>query len=147
MVAVKSTLLPGTMTEQVNSLSAPVYLKHAQISMIRGNILITICNATNRVTPNNIVAACKIRGIWQIAVKTQTARAQLLTQGISIDKQLVQLYDDNPYTHRTGETSEKIGFKELPFEFQTYHITKFFLYSLKLNQDQISDLHMKKTRQ
>ena len=113
------------MTEQVNRLSAPVYLKHADVSMIRGNILITICNAANRVTPNNIVGAYKSRGIWQIAVKTQTARAQLLTQGISIDKHLVQLYDDNPYTHRAGETSEKIVFKGLPFEFQNYHITEF----------------------
>ena len=83
------TLLPRTMTEQVNRLSAPVYLKHADVSMIRGHILITICNAANHVTPNNIVGAYKSRGILQIAVKTQTARAQILTQGISIDKHLV----------------------------------------------------------
>ena len=37
----------------------------------------------------------------------------------------MQLYDDNPYTHRAGETSEKIVFKGLPFEFQNYHITEF----------------------
>ena len=93
--------------ESVVIFDHPVYIKHLDISMLRGNHLIVICNAARNVVKNQIVGAYKARGIWKIYVKNYEARVKLLTLGLTINNRHVDTYSENPFAHKYCELSEK----------------------------------------
>lgn len=105
--------------------NSPIYLKHSDVASTRGNILITICSAANRVANNQIFGATQSNGIWTIYIKSLEARVNLLTRGLTIDNHQVKLYDSNPYKRSQGEINEKIIFRGLPLEFENSHILNF----------------------
>ena len=111
--------------EQKFNAQPPVYIKHTDVSMIKGNTLITICNAANNSVKNQVLGATKARGIWNLYVKSYEARVFILTNGLIINNHYINLFDENPYTHRSGGQSEKIIFKGLPLEHENDHISDF----------------------
>ena len=114
-----------------------VYIKHTDVSMIEGNTLITICNAANKSVNNQVPGATKARGILNLYVKSYEARVFLLTNSLIINNHYINLFDENPYIHRSDEQSEQIIFKGLPLEHENYHISDFLKKSSRLKPVQI----------
>lgn len=105
--------------------NSPIYLKHSDVSSTKGNILITICSAADRIANNQIIGATQSHGIWTIYIKSLIAKVNLLNHGLTIDNHQVTLYESNPYKRRDGEINEKIVFRGLPLELENSHIFNF----------------------
>ena len=103
----------------------PLFIKHTDVSSIRGNILIAICTASNKVAPNQTMGATKTRGIWKLHVKSAAARISVLTHGLTINNRRIDVHHENPYLRNFGEVNEKIVIKGLPLELENCCISDF----------------------
>ncbi len=70
----------------------------------------------------------KIRGLWRIYLKSNEAKTELVSKGISIDNKKLPLYTDNPYAANTKDPSDeriKVTVRDYRMSASTEPILKF----------------------
>ena len=93
----------------------------------QGYMSLDVCLSVAAVVgPNNVDGAQQIGNIWQIHLKTNASRIELLIKvKLNIGSKEVRLYDQNPlYNKFVNESREKITIKELPFHVTNDEIEK-----------------------
>ena len=81
----------------------------------------SVCEAMERViNPSNIIGSQKIQNVWRVYVSTSEARYKLLQQGISLNGQHIQLFNQNPAsTNQINRHTQpvKIIIKDVPISY------------------------------
>ena len=93
-----------------------VFCKHYDVKDLQGDITFQICSAVNKIVKWQALGAQKLRGIWIIGLKTESAKTTLLQSTLSIANHEIKLYGENPLVGGTGGDNvyQRIVFKDLP---------------------------------
>ena len=125
-------------SESTNNLVEPVYFKNSDVP-IEGNRWLTtfeICTACElvinpEITPDNKVryteAAQKIGDFWRIYLNDDTARVNLLLQGITLRGMHIELKDKNPFLKPgfEGFKTTRLFIRNVPMSFANAEIDKY----------------------
>ena len=94
---------------------SPLFAKNSEVGDFAGDKSFIICTAMNQIV-NSIqaISAQKVRGLWLLYVKSETARSSLLRHGyITIHGRRIHLHNDNPFT-TTKVHTERVTIRDLP---------------------------------
>ena len=70
-------------TQHIN-VEDPIYMKHADLQYVSGDIPILICQAADRIQSACAIGAQKHRGVWILFVNKESAKERILDAGITI---------------------------------------------------------------
>ena len=70
----------------------PVYIKDSNIKF-RGNIIIKLCKAVNKIYPVEAYGAQQFRNNWLINVRSDRTRACLSVRGLTIEGSHIDIYN------------------------------------------------------
>ena len=137
-------------------MQTPLYVKHNDMvnTKVKEDFTITICDCINEILGDGNAAqgAIKDRAVWIILVNNNTNRGAILQRGLVINKNMITVYDRNPFEKKYDTNyspmvkSEIVTFKGLlPFEDVENELIKTYL---KEQKDIImkSDIIMSKSR-
>ena len=111
----------------------PVFICERDIALPEKNYLtpFEMCNAiASCVTFERIEGCQKIGSLWRIYLKTEESRVKLLTEGISIGRQLVPIHGKNPFVTRNDDPRKptiKITVKNVPLSFNNHEIKNMLM--------------------
>ena len=80
------------------------------------------CAAVDVVGDINVRGAQKIRNLWRVYVETQEARVKLMTNGMDISGQHLELLSESPYSFSTKGKSIKINLHDVKIHFTNEYI-------------------------
>ena len=89
-----------------------VYIKDSDIN-IRGNIILELSTAVNKLWPGEALGAQKFHQVWKIYVRSPRTRAALIVNGLMINGVNINVHDDNP-VNDNNKQSERVVIKDLP---------------------------------
>ena len=131
-----------------------VYIKHSDLFVKNDRYTdIKICEAIEKVAPDQPIRCQYVKGVWHITFKSAAAKVNLLNKmsTIDIDNHLIELFADNPRDF-DPVPSEKILIKDLPLYVDDDTIIEF-LNSIpgmavrsRVISAHIRDRHNKQTR-
>ena len=54
----------------------PIYIKHNDLLHINGDVALELCTAAERVDPDSIVGAQRLRGVWSLLTNVTNRECQ-----------------------------------------------------------------------
>ena len=69
------------MTPKHTCVMGPIYIKHNDLLHINGDVALELCTADERVEPDSIVGAQKLRNVWSLLTKCDKSRKPILKNG------------------------------------------------------------------
>ena len=100
-----------------------VYIKDSDIN-IRGNIILELSTAVNKLWPGEALGAQKFHQVWKIYVRSPRTRAALIVNGLMINGVNINVHDDNP-VNDNNKQSERVVIKDLPATLSADRILSF----------------------